>query len=85
MSLDPRTKPLELPQYVNNTKLIEEQMGRNRKANETKQIKKIRREEQKKRILQSAFASSDEEDINSVTDESEWGMDEAIFSGEEDE
>ena len=85
MSLGPRTKPLELPQYVNNTKLIEEQMGRNRKANETKQMKRIRREEQRKRIIQSAFASSDEEDINSVTDESEWGMDKAIFSSEEDE
>lgn len=80
--LDPRTKPLELPQFQPSQKKIEEEMRKLMKEKEIKAtLKKIEEDERKNRILAAAFASDDEQ---SNTD-SEWEIGEAMFSGEDDE
>ena len=48
------------------------------------QANKIRMEERKQRILEDAFASSDDSNDCS-SDESDWEIGEALYSGDDDE
>jgi hypothetical protein len=80
LKLDARTKPLELPKYqpartLNTAEMLENHQMRMNASSERKRIE----EKRKKSIIAAAFGSDDEE-----TD-SDWEVEEAVFSGSDDE
>jgi len=86
LKLDPRTLPLD----ADHTKAVmphdtmEEAMERYDFKVRRAQANKIRMEERKQRILEDAFASSDDSNDCS-SDESDWEIGEALYSGDDDE
>lgn len=76
--LNARTKPLELPPY--------QPPGENeidysfKKKEQQIELKRKQQEERQRQILEAAFASDDE-----VCSESSWEVDEAIFSGDDED
>eukprot|EP00553_Chaetoceros_curvisetus_P005163 CAMPEP_0204615014 /NCGR_PEP_ID=MMETSP0717-20131115/2624_1 /ASSEMBLY_ACC=CAM_ASM_000666 /TAXON_ID=230516 /ORGANISM="Chaetoceros curvisetus" /LENGTH=642 /DNA_ID=CAMNT_0051627859 /DNA_START=87 /DNA_END=2015 /DNA_ORIENTATION=- len=82
LNLDPRTKPLELPKYEPPPSTRAEELEKNRILKRNAIIEREKAEEEKKRnILAAAFASDDEEDDS----ESEWEVEEAVYSGSDSE
>ena len=83
LTLDPRTKPLELPPCQPSKKKIEEEMKKSlNKMRLAEEMKKNQAAERKKRVLLDAFASDDEEESHS---DSEWEVEEALYSISDEE
>jgi len=88
LALAPRTKPLELPPFepAKTYNMVEER-ERQELARQERIQKERAEEDKKRRLLESAFASSDEEESLASYDSDDWAdeEEEALFSGDSEE